>query len=57
MRGTSRAAASLFSRDRDGVVVPLSSLEITDCLVFIFLARIFWVMPRFMRASIIAEAI
>ena len=57
MRGTSRALASLLSRDREGVDLPLSSLEMTDCLVCIFSARIFWVMPLLILASIIAWAI
>ena len=37
-REVSRAFANLLRSDNDGVLWPLSTLEITDCLVLSFLA-------------------
>lgn len=39
---------------REGLAWPISSREMTDCLVPIFSASLVWVKPRFILASITA---
>jgi len=56
-REASRTLASLFKNDKEGVICPLSTLEITDCLVFNFLASWVWVKRFSILALIRAWAI
>lgn len=50
----SRAEASFLKKLSEGLARPVSNLEITDCLVPIFLASLAWLKPFLLLASIIA---
>src|SRR3989344_4064617 len=49
-----KAWASFLRKATDGLALPDSSLEMTDCLVPIFCANSFWVIPFLTLASRIA---